>query len=106
MVKAGRHAHKRHVNNEENSLLSLGIMSHNIVPRGPGAGEKGKSSHFLTCTQYFLDIVGMIWYNDIIEIGGRRMKYTGHLIQFFTFVEDGRGPPRGKPSKAFSFPRL
>ncbi len=45
-------------------------------------------------------MVGVIWYNGIIEIGGRRMKYTGHLIQFFTFVEDGRGPPRGKPEKS------
>ncbi len=59
------------------------------------------SSVFLTYTQYFLDMVGVIWYNAIIEIGGRRMKYTGRLIQFFTFVEQGRGPPRGKPEKFF-----
>ena len=27
------------------------------------------------------------------------MKCAGRMIQFFTFVEDGRGPPRGKPEE-------
>ena len=59
-------------------------------------------SLFLTYTQYFLDIAGVIGHNGIIEIGGRRMKFAGRLIQFFIFVEDGRGPPRGKPPKVSS----
>ena len=33
------------------------------------------------------------------------MKHPGILIQFFTFVEDGRGPPGGKPEK-FLFSKL
>ena len=33
------------------------------------------------------------------------MKYPGRLIQFFTYVEVGRGPPEGKPEK-FLFSKL
>ncbi len=80
-------------------------MSHNTISGEPRTGTMNNFSLFLTYTQYFLDTMAVFWYNRIIEIGGKRMRYTGRLIQLFTFVEDGRGPPRGKPETSlFSKP--
>ncbi len=81
-------------------------MSHNTISGEPGTGTMNNFSLFLTYTQYFLDTMAVFWYNTIIEIGEKRMRYTGRLIQFFTFVEQGRGPPRGKPPKASIFQDL
>ena len=47
-------------------------MSHNIIPKEPRAGTMENFSLFLTYPQYFLDMVDVIGYNDIIRNWGKK----------------------------------